>query len=302
MAQLSYLQQIAQRSRGGLPTLVPPRSLLRRAEVLPLPVLLAEMSSSPPPAPDISRFDPASNSDLVQPSAPLPPAPASETLTPPHRSNTPPREIAAPTTIQDQSVPIDDVVIAPQKPPQPIHPKDVATTTRTELVRLNPSTRSDTFRSDPLIPPQPAELNPAAERQESIDELHPLRSQTGTDRLLTGRSHSASTPDSVPFINAERPALETFKTTWLSPASVKERDRKEASQILPNLVTELTSSVSLPSPISSPQGNSIRIGSIDVQILPPPIPVPQASPSPPKLGHVSPLARGFASSFGLRQG
>jgi hypothetical protein len=54
-------------------------------------------------------------------------------------------------------------------------------------------------------------------------------------------------------------------------------------------------------PPSEPPQLAIRIGSIDVQILPPAPPQP-AAPAASTPRSPVPLARGFTSSFGLRQG
>ncbi|NJK73155.1 MAG: hypothetical protein HC942_02020 [Microcoleus sp. SU_5_6] len=69
---------------------------------------------------------------------------------------------------------------------------------------------------------------------------------------------------------------------------------------LPETSDREISSEAKGSPISlvdreqSPQGNTVRIGTIDIQIVPPPVVSQPAA--------TSALSRGFASSFGLRQG
>jgi hypothetical protein len=59
-------------------------------------------------------------------------------------------------------------------------------------------------------------------------------------------------------------------------------------------------------PTAEPPRTTLHIGSIEVQIVPPPAPpqVPSQSavPRSTEMGNVAPLARGFTSSFGLRQG
>ncbi len=54
---------------------------------------------------------------------------------------------------------------------------------------------------------------------------------------------------------------------------------------------------------STRQANTVHIGSIDVHIMPPPLPpVQPTTPTPAVKSSPSPLSRGFTSSFGLRQG
>jgi hypothetical protein len=56
------------------------------------------------------------------------------------------------------------------------------------------------------------------------------------------------------------------------------------------------------SPTPPPPANSVHIGTIDIHITPPPTPAIQPVATAPKPVALSPLARGFTSSFGLRQG
>lgn len=171
------------------------------------------------------------------------------------------------------------------------------------VIRDTPSDRSDVKLTP--VPPVTRSLSSASaahlEPPVSTKKLEEQVSQTGsvkqpsTAKLnVVAIESQPQSPDSLGIVSSSRDIGQPVRST-LEPI--------HKTQPMSNVSTPVPPPSRLPSqrhPETS-EKSTIHIGAIDIQITPPPVvipqPTPRAAPRP-----TTPLSRGFASSFGLRQG
>jgi hypothetical protein len=149
----------------------------------------------------------------------------------------------------------------------------------------------------PIRVATPVAKPPAAER--------PLPPTDGTAALVPSDSTAVPPPIAPQHRPAAKPAAPSIPS---SPARA-EPPAAEAVHIPaspPAIAPQQQRAPALPPRLrpAEPAGTTVRIGTIEVKVAPPPAPPSPASPpSPPARAAPQPaLSRGFASPFGLRQG
>lgn len=316
MSQPSYLQQIAQRNSGSFSQLMPPRSLFQNWET---PVPLEISDESPSVSTPIAR----------SPAFPVPPAPQTTSLAePPIQPQdamlvTPPRldlpktsqaerspEIPPATTIPKESlanppIQLEGKTLEPSftilSPTDPVIPNperatlETSANTETTEPRNSSSVRSENLTAIVPRASQPPERGLPEQKPDVTENTTPPAQRTtaaapSKNPLIEGRDRAQSPTENRP------PTASPPLVRWLTPTvqdSAVEKPSPETSDR--EISSEAKGSpISLVDREQSPQGNTVRIGTIDIQIVPPPVVSQPAA--------TSALSRGFASSFGLRQG
>jgi hypothetical protein len=348
MSQLSYLQQIAQRTSGRFSQLMPPRSLFQNWET-PMPL---EISDEAPVSTQIER----------SPVLPTPPASQTASLANPPIQPQDTKQVSSPrldspTTLQAErspeippatTIPTESLANLPiQLPDTTLEPSATSLSYQFRLHRYDMLGTLQRATSNYIIPNQPETISPTdpviptpdrvtLETSPITEITEPRNSSSLQSESLTAMAPRASQPPEPGLPSEQKldvtentspppqrtiapiPLIAEFSNPLIeggdrAQSPIENRPPTES----PPLVRWLTptvqySPVEKPSPETpgreisseaigspvvreqSPQGNTIRIGTIDIQILPPPV-IPQPAPT-------SALSRGFASSFGLRQG
>jgi hypothetical protein len=171
------------------------------------------------------------------------------------------------------------------------------------------SQTSRALLASPAIPPRLAS-DASPRRAHSSDRVpRPMPANAS----FIGRSNDTRVGVTEPLIVDSRPApMHARLRNVPLPDEALPSDsraapvRRPLSVPLPPRPTVLEPNPALASPMPHPdrqprRQGPVRIGSIDIHVLPPPAavqPPPRIAPLPP----APPLARGFTSSFGLRQG
>src|SRR5262245_38454764 len=294
----SYFARIAATSREGTPVLRPPRRLFRAEPAPPEGGLIEDVR--PAPAPAVSPPEPPSVPRRPE-AAPVPGAvigrppvsPVELTPLPIEKSSAPPKAMtpaqAAPSSLptavgQEETPPQGDPVIRP-----PARVPD-------ESGQVLPD---DTGEAPPVPPdPNPPPAAPAQPIRPSLAPLapsptvvvhvpaEPTTSLHDAGPQVTRAPARSTEPTAEPGCAA--PVPEPLPRVELRPLGGPVPERAGAEEVAP--------------------GTSVTIGSIEVTVVPPaveasrpPVTAPVLAPSPAPRP-AGPLARGFASTFGLRQG
>lgn len=305
MPQSSYLQTIARRGKSALPVLVPPRSPLSRIEV----PLTAEVADESIP---------------VQP----PSEPANRVVVSPQQQ----------PSIQMKQVrsPVDSATTAPARLPSSIElPQEIQATSvlsQTSSVVLsqtssvspaveNSQQKTSTQSVQPTTPvthsiPAPEELSQLPNRSSGQSSNFAPVTTVPKPRSYLAKAATSLMLKTSPKVSKEA-SPETASPEVSESVVIHSKVSKAASpEIASPEVSESVVILQVPQNDSAPQkfdrpprsstataqGNTVHIGTIDIHIAPPPTPPIQPVATAPKPVALSPLARGFTSSFGLRQG
>jgi hypothetical protein len=302
----SYLTSIAQRAAGRGSTLRPQR-------------LLYAPSAAPPDLPAVERTGadvatPASavaTDDLPAATAPLA-APPAVGLVPKdfQRSMTPSAPPARPKSGGPRES-REQAVIEETAPPAVNHPRTEPSaidatlkdepTTVPAATRPSPPARRRALRpADPLPDPLALALASAIRWTSSSDSPHPIAVVPGVPAPRETETVHAETP-------LQRPSSGPLAAPRQTAAPAKAPHTPVASRPAPAIVTPRGLPADSPSrsaPAPARQFSRIHIASVEVRVQAPAAPTPSparvtaASSSAP----ATPLARGFTSSIGLRQG
>jgi hypothetical protein len=317
MSRGTYLQRIARRAIQDTPGLLRPRRVVR---TLPAPPPDDEAASALMPAAVSARMPAA---DPVQPPISAPVAPSAPSGAPPAIASQPAAHAlvaaSAPLPVPDvapPAVPRRDVPFAPRavdetstvdtiQRPSRMEPPAVARDRRTEPIvsapgqarRPVPPTRKI------LVAPDPLEVAlAAAVRWTSSDERPSPTAPIAPTRSEREHHAGEGTREVGPVAGRERETPPRER-----PARAKQAPRAEADAATPRGLLTLPSPGSAPHATPSPAADrftGIHIGSLEVQILPPPAlvtPPVQRRSLPLSVAPPAPLARGFTSAIGLRQ-
>jgi len=320
MPKSSYFQTIARHAKPDSPRLQPPRSLPSRIEVSQLsdfltPPVFEPLESSVSRLPPVRSLKADPNTISSAQALSSPPlldeaAQSLPVLIPTFNAASPSRQLATPESPSWEEVTPRD------------HPS--AKSSRSAPTLEDSNEKTGTIAS---VPPPVSQLPEAA----SVSRVAPSVEQNLAVPVAGSFPPSASTP-----VTQRRSYLQAaIRIAPLELGSTSSQSSK-AAMVPVALISETTmtdsseSAVILqPSPLysskrtrlgdrdsdmlsqanhrssqlsnSSPQSNTIHIGTIDIQVVPPPQPVGAIAPIPKPM-RVTPLARGFTSSFGLRQG
>jgi hypothetical protein len=312
MPQSSYLQTIARRGKSPLPVLMPPRSPLSRIEV-PLTAEVADESIPvQPPSEPANRVV---VSPQQQPSIQMKQvrSPVDSATTAPARI---PSSIELPQEIQATSVLSQTSSVSPavqnsqQKTSltvQPTTPVTHSIPAPDELAQLpNRSGKSSNLAPVTTVPKPRSYLakaatslmlttSPKVSKAASPETASPEVSESIVIHSKVSKEASPEVSESV-VIHSK-----------VSKAASPEIASPEVSESVVILQVPQNDSVRQkfdrpPQSTATAQGNTVHIGTIDIHIAPPPTPPIQPVATAPKPVALSPLARGFTSSFGLRQG
>jgi len=289
VALRSYLRRIAGPSPADGPTLVPCRPLLQRWEAMQGPA--RGIAPSPPTSP-ASRASPHAPPGVAGADAPVAarPAPATPDMAPASSAVE-----SRPTAAVDRD---HEPVFA-----RPMARQDVADSAR--VARLASGAAISADRSDaPAAAPRPARneapRQTASEARREADDAHVTDvAATAIVEPAVGPEPPTLTPRRrrSPRTSAPRPAARSIAMSVLS-------DAYDAAPH-PATVTVAPAAPSRSAPRRDAQPESapvVRIGNVDVHIVPPASPAPPPRPAPPAPASAAPLCRGLATPFGLRQG
>lgn len=321
MPQPSYLQQIAYRSNGSLPSLMPPRSPLMRTEAMSLGEMPEEQSSvlpifnSLPTKSELLPLTPANSGENL-PSLNQSVSINSQTELEPKQSiqvnsfaeeNTTPKFTS--TSSEGEIKTIQSVDVSPDL---------------NQINQLSQKVKTDNFNAIKNTPQQEV-LSFEHTPQNQADDL-PIFSPSNLltnefdaqQELNENESNSQKLASLSSELNFSQPVLsdqvkqentkavlnQSRKVSAIEPTSRLDFVKSVSSDRFKTELQPKTTVTPSTPPLNLPPSNNIHIGSIDIQITPPPTaPKPptvvhQVSKPEPKTG----LSRGFASSFGLRQG
>ena len=302
MPQSSYLQTIARRGKSPLPVLMPPRSPLSRIEV----PLTAEVADESIP---------------VQP----PSEPANRVVVSPQQQ----------PSIQMKQVrsPVDSATTAPARLPSSIEPQEIqATSVLSQTSSVSPAVQNSPQKTSltvqPTTPvthfiPAPEELSQLPNRSGQSSNFAPVTTVPKPRSYLAKAATSLMVKTSPKVSKAASPegsesvvihskvskaaSLEGSESVVIHSKASKAASPEGSESVVILQVPQNDSArqkFDQPprSSTATAQGNTVHIGTIDIQIAPPPTPPIQPVATAPKPVALSPLARGFTSSFGLRQG
>ncbi|MFT3770708.1 MAG: hypothetical protein QM820_35230 [Minicystis sp.] len=303
MARSSYLGTVARRAQATSPAgsrafgadtvspvLAPPRRLARAGDAARAPhedagAAVERAPAKAPAAPPRNQVRapsaPVIDHGLIAP-APAPVRAADADITPPEAPEPAPPEIVPP----------------PQRPAMTVRDAHVvipAAAPRSTANNDPPRAQPEAPRTAALVPPRAAE-KPAARAPVSTPVLD---RRAGLAGALDTALRWVASPTNKARGDSASPAEVTPR---LEPAPVAPRARLDAPPLQPP---------ALPAPrargAAPPPSRTIHIGSIDVQIQPPPRATPPEPPPRPAARESpaaapAPLARGFTSAIGLRQG
>lgn len=303
MPRTFYLQRIARRTNHDIPLLKPPRTVARRgetisslsqdalAEIGPFvqrpPALTGEATSVPflQAAADMKEHNPTLSETRV----------LSETL-----EKTAEGVVAQEITRLSPNPPLKRYDLAIPKAPVLPSPGDSAEVERStprivserpdmevQLTLAETASRATVEKHEPL----PAAQVASAVQIESATEAQVIRS----------RQRSTS--------EQELAAVARSARSWpIDDSAPQKSDRNMQSSTQPAHITLVPLPPARPAPLmresEMSRGTAIRIGAIDVQIVPSPVasPLPPAGRSITKPQSAPALSREFTSFFGLRQG
>lgn len=278
MPQSSYLQTIARRGKSHLPVLMPPRSPLSRIEVPLMPEVADESIPIQPPSEPANRVvvspqQQPSSTQMKQVPSLLPPSPVDAATTAPAQV---PSSIELPQEIQATSVLSKTSSVSPavqnsqQKTSltvQPTTPVTHSIPAPEELAQLpNRSGQSSNFAP---VTPVPKPRSYLAKAATSLM----LKTSPKVSKVASPQIASPEVSESVVILQAPQ-----------NDSARQKFDRPPRSST------------------ATAQGNTVHIGTIDIHIAPLPTPPIKPVATAPKPVALSPLTRGFTSSFGLRQG
>ena len=284
MPQPLYFRQIARRASGNLPILMPPRAPLMRAEAMSGLEMPEESLSNSLPV--TQRLISAPAQETILPSV------SSSAIVETETNNNPlisPVTLPSSTSLPQSNLDSTDRQVEVSSI-QPIQAKNLIETSvsakitpTSTKVEVLPGARENQLMSVVQGDKEtPAKLRPnlqseAADVTVAVEQVQPVPS----DRLRPAKGDREASRREALLLSPDRYQTElTPKTTSRIPT------------------------LSTPSAcvIDSPKGNNIHIGSIDIQITPPPTPPAKVVPKVSRPALTSALSRGFTSSFGLRQG
>jgi hypothetical protein len=312
MPQPSYLQTIARRGKSPLPVLMPPRSPLSRIEV-PLTAEVADES-----IPVQSPSEPANRvvvSPQQQASIQMKQArsPVDSATTAPARlpsSIEVPQEIQATPVLSQRSSVSPAVQNFQQKTSltvQPTTPVTHSIPAPEELSQLpTRSGQSSNFAPVTSVPKPRSYLAKAA--TSLMLKTSPKVSKEASPEIASPEVSESVVIHSKVSKEASPEASESVVIhSKVSKAASPEIASPEVSESVVILQVPQNDSARQkfdrpPQSTATAQSNTVRIGTIDIHIAPPPTPPIQPVATAPKPVALSPLARGFTSSFGLRQG
>jgi hypothetical protein len=327
MPQPSYLQTLARRAESDLPLLMPPRSVLLSRRESPLSrvdmPLMPELADEVVPV----RLPSPDKETVISPQQQFPVAPLREAASLPSRSSTDsdnPPPLSVPSRVElpgeIKTAPVLSEMSFVSSPVQPAlqQPGYLAPQPTTSVTQ--PLQSSDSSAALPDLSAQIPDLAPENSVPQSRSYL-----QTAA-RILTSKPSSAhpsvssaeTVAPEVPLAFPSVPSTETVVPEAPATATAVSKVSESVVVLQPlqnNPVAKNTSPNSQNldllshsdrrpsrSPTPPPPANSVHIGTIDIHITPPPTPAIQPVATTPKPVALGPLARGFTSSFGLRQG
>ena len=318
MPQSSYLQTIARRGKSDLPLLMPPRSPLSRIESPQTPEVADESIPVQPPSEPANRVVVSSEQ---QPSIQMKQvrSPVDSATTPPARL---PSSIEVPQEIQATSVLSQTSSVSPavqnsqQKTSltvQPTTPVTHSIPAPEELSQLpnRSSGQSSNFAPVTTVPKPRSYLAKAATSlmlktsPKVSKEASPETASPEVSKSVV--IHSKVSKAASPEIASPEVSESVVIHSKVSKAASPEIASPEVSESVVILQVPQNDSARQkfdrpPQSTATAQGNTVHIGTIDIHIAPPPTPPIQPVATAPKPVALSPLARGFTSSFGLRQG
>lgn len=137
-----------------------------------------------------------------------------------------------------------------------------------------------------------------AATQPGKSPLSPAQVANSAPASLTSKPRSyLQTTAKISTLETRSPATEPLESIVV----LQPPDRHVGSE-MPAFRPPHANQPSRPSAAATSQANTVHIGTIDIHIAPPPAPPIQSRVTGPKPAAPASLARGFTSSFGLRQG
>ena len=295
MPQSSYLQTIARRGKSDLPLLMPPRSPLSRIESPQTPEVADESIPVQPPSEPANRVVVSSEQ---QPSIQM-----KQVRSPVDSATTPPARL--PSSIEV---------------PQEIQATSVLSQTSSVSPAVQNSQQKTSLTVQPTTPvthsiPAPEELSQLPNRSSGQSSNFAPVTTVPKPRSYLAKAATSLMLKTSPKVSKEA-SPETASPEVSKSVVIHSKVSKAAS---PEIASpEVSESVVIlqvpqndsarqkfdrpPQSTATAQGNTVHIGTIDIHIAPPPTPPIQPVATAPKPVALSPLARGFTSSFGLRQG
>ena len=283
MPQSSYLQTIARRTKNDFPLLMPPRSPLTRADV-PLSFDLPSKSISVQPSDSVGRrlFSP----EQLWPSVEAGLAAVSPVPLEADRLNEPK---AAPVFTEVSSV--SSIVLSSPQQPTSLTPPD---STPNPIPRIQPVQSPDRSVQMSDVAPVASDPQPRSYLQKAARILTPepnLAFSSGS----SAQTVAPAVPDKTIAVPKVSESVVTLQPPRHDSASRSSSVKSQNVDLLPRLDQRPSRT-----PTTALPANSVHIGTIDIHIAsPPPIQPILTAPKPVNIG---PLARGFTSGFGLRQG
>lgn len=323
MARSSYLRQITGRPPAGVPTLKPPSALLRRWELVHVPIRFEARSralpswANPAQLPEPEGWPPSpclTERDLVHLATPAPavsgsdltPAPVKPEVLPIARSReekhmravlsaggaSPTSDLAA----MRASSPAAKVALA-EAPSGPAMP-DVPS------AKLQPLSQGPNLGDDApqtLAPSRSAQAEPVKvdfEATPKVSEIRPAQRRLSRRQAET----HVQTNEARARPLADRESAASSRHTPAPGATPCDPISVSSPPAGATLVPRVASSPTGPTQKrQTSSGTAVHIGTVEVRITPPPLHV-QVAPHPAQATPVPALSRGFTSSLGLRQG
>lgn len=327
MPQLSYLKQIARRAKGELPMLMPPRLPLMGSEMpqpleisnqipsipqsnqLPAPTSLASTSILEDLSPSVSspfnipeEFSGQANTNLkhLSPSVSSP-------------FNIPEEFSGQANTNQNSSLLIETPMPGATTSLSLASTQESGsrTETRSKVTRSqidDTEARGEISSHSKAFAVTSKEITPILEPISSISQGGEFNSQIISRQQIP--EPVAQSGQNLQQLFVPNYTLYHVDTTYsqsenrVEATAPVETDRKKQEGQTQSLLPQTAIApppTSLTSQVESPKGNTVHIGSIDVQIVTPPAAPPKVAPAVSKPGSTSALSRGFTSAFGLRQ-
>ena len=329
MPQSSYLQTIARRGKSHLPVLMPPRSPLSRIEV-PLTAEVADESIPvQPPSEPANKVVVSSqqqpSTQMKQVPSLLPRSPVDSATTAPAQvpsSVEVPQEIQATPVLSQTSSVSPAVQNSQQKTSLTVPPTTPVTHSipgPDSLAQLPNRSGKISHLAPVTTVPKPRsylakaatslmlKTSPKVSKEASAEIASPEVSESVI--IYPKVSKEASAEIASPEVS--EPVIIYPKVSKVASTEIASPEESESFVILQAPQNDSASNISpserqkfdrSPQSAATAQGNTVHIGTIDIHIAPPPTPPIQPVATAPKPVALSPLARGFTSSFGLRQG
>ncbi|MEG4318612.1 MULTISPECIES: hypothetical protein [unclassified Microcoleus] len=301
MPQSSYLQTIARRGTSHLPVLMPPRSPLSRIEAPQTPEVAGESIPAQLPSEPANRVVVSSEQQpsiqMKQVRSPVDSATTSPAQVP---SVELPQEIQA-TPVFSQTSSVSPAVQNSQQQPstqtvQPTTPVSHSIQPPDSLAQSpNRSGQSSNLTSVTTLPKPRSYLAKAA-------TSFMLKTSPKVSKATSPETASPEVSESFVIHSkvSKVASTETASAEVSESFVILQAPQNDAD---PNIsASERQKFDRPPQSTATARGNTVHIGTIDIHIAPPPTPPIQPVATAPKPVALSPLARGFTSSFGLRQG